>query len=71
MNITPVYLPTGHDYTDSYVHLEKLPYDPGQEPRYELTVANPSDDIVDEWRERTATNGVRDHTGGGREYGYY
>jgi len=71
MNITPVYLPTGHDYTDSYVHLEKLPYDPGQEPRYELTVANPSDDIVDEWRERTATNGVMDHTGGGREYGYY
>lgn len=71
MNITPVYLPTGHDYTDSFVHLEKLPYDPGQEPRYELTVADPGDDIVDGWSERAATSGVRDHTGGGREYGYY
>ena len=71
MNITPVYLPTGHDYTDSYIHLEKLSFNSGQEPKYELTVADPGDEIVAEWSEKAATDGVRDHTGGGREYGYY
>jgi hypothetical protein len=29
------------------------------------------DDIVDEWRQRSDRDGVRDQTGGGREYGYY
>jgi len=71
MNITPVYLPTGYDYTDSCIHLEKLPFDANEEPRYELTVADPGDDIVNQWRMRAGTQGVRDQTGGGREYGYY
>lgn len=71
MNITPVYLPTGYDYTYSYVHLEKLPFGAGEEPIYGLTVADPSDNIVDQWRERADTQGHRDQTGGGREYGYY
>jgi HKD family nuclease len=71
MNITTVYLPTGPDYTNSYIHLEKLSYDPGEEPRYELTVADPSDDLVDEWKEEASTNGVSGQTGGGREFGFY
>jgi hypothetical protein len=69
--ITPVYLPTGNDYTHSFLHFEKLLSDSSSQPRYELTVADPDDDVVDEWRQRSVGDGVKSQTGGGREYGYY
>lgn len=69
--ITPVYLPTGFDYTHSTIHLERLSDDPSGRPQYELTVADQSNDIVDEWRQKADRDGVRGQTGGGRDYGYY
>jgi len=69
--ITPLYLPTGNDYTHSVLHFEKLSSSPSGQPQYELTVADPGDDIIDEWRQRAERDGVKSQTGGGREYGYY
>ena len=69
--ITPVYLPTKTDYKNKFILLKRLSSTQSGKPRYELTVANPGDDIVDEWRDRSRNNGFIYQTGGGREYGYF
>ncbi len=71
MNVTPVYLPPGPDYKFSVIHLERLPAHSSGKPRYKLTVAEPGDEVAEEWRRRAEEDGVIGNTGGGREFGYY
>lgn len=71
VSICLLYLPTGHDYQHQVIHLEKRDSSGSGHPVFELTVAEPGDDVVDEWRNQARNRGVLDKTSGGREYGYY
>ncbi|MFC6838427.1 phospholipase D family protein [Halomarina ordinaria] len=64
-------LPTGFNYREKVIHLEKVLTDPGEKPRYRLTVRERGDKDVAEWKRLSEESGIVDETGGGRAYGYY
>jgi HKD family nuclease len=64
-------LPTGYNYRNKVVHLQKVLANPSEKPKYKLSVRNKSHTDVDEWKQLSRNNGVLGETGGGREFGYY